>query len=126
MFMDISTPPPSIKHLELCISPAIDYEITLFSDLLNFLVLCCCPTTISFSLDAATGPFIEFFYETLMRRKENDCFCNSNYTKCWWHDIKDVKITNSMKNNENVDWKTVLDSLPPVEYEKNITFMLEF
>jgi hypothetical protein len=61
-----------------------------------------------------------------MRRKENDCFCNSNYTKCWWHDIKDVKIANYMKNNENVDWKTMLDSLPPVEYEKNITFMLEF
>jgi hypothetical protein len=25
--------------------------------------------------------------------------------KCWWHDLKDVKVTNSMKISENVDLK---------------------
>jgi hypothetical protein len=59
-----------------------------------------------------------------MRRKDNDCFCSSNSTKCWWHDLKDVKIANSMKNDENVDLKTMLDSLP--DFEKKISFILEF
>ncbi|KAK2353035.1 FBD-associated F-box protein [Trifolium repens] len=120
MFLDIS--PPPIKHLDLCIYPT-DYEITLFSDLLHFLLLCCCPTTISFSLDTSTRAFIEFFYEKLMRRKDDKCFCSSNDTKCWWHDLKDVKVINSMKIDENIDLKTVLDSF---EAWEKISLILEF
>jgi hypothetical protein len=77
-----------------------------------------------------------------MRRKDNDCFCSSSDIKCWWHDLKDVKVTNSMKKmDENVDLKTILDSLP-MKIDENddlktildslptsretISFMLEF
>jgi hypothetical protein len=68
------------------------------------------------------GLKLQFFYERLMRRKDDDCFCSSMDTKCWWHDLKDVKVTNSMKISENVDLKTMLDSLP----RGKISFMLEF
>jgi hypothetical protein len=57
------------------------------------------------------GLKLQFFYETLMRRKDNDCFCRSSDTKCWWHGLKDVKVTCSMKIDENVDLKTMTESL---------------
>jgi hypothetical protein len=77
-----------------------------------------------------------------MRRKDNDCFCSSSDIKCWWHALKNVKVTNSMKKmDENVDLKTILDSLP-MKIDENddlktildslptsretISFMLEF
>jgi hypothetical protein len=55
-----------------------------------------------------------------MRRKDNDCFCSSSDIKCWWHALKDVKVTNSMKKmDENVDLKTILDSLP-MKIDENV------
>ncbi|GAU27396.1 hypothetical protein TSUD_356310 [Trifolium subterraneum] len=105
MFLDISTPPPSIKHLDLCIHPMSE---NLFPYLVDFLLLCCVPATISLSLNTSTRAFIEFFYEKLTGRKDDDCFCRSSDTKCWWHNLKDVKVTNSMKTDETVDLKTML------------------
>ncbi|GAU27395.1 hypothetical protein TSUD_356300 [Trifolium subterraneum] len=77
---------------------------------------------------------IMFFYETLMRRKDEDCFCSSSDSKCWWHDLKDVKFINSMNIGENVDLKPMLDSLPTLEnvdyenfdLEEKISLILEF
>jgi hypothetical protein len=72
---------------------------------------------------------LQIFYETLMRRREVECFCSSYETKCWWHDLKDVKVTSSIKMNENVDFnfKTILESLP-VSFESRefIKFKLDF
>ncbi|GAU27394.1 hypothetical protein TSUD_356290 [Trifolium subterraneum] len=119
--LKVTSPPPSIKNLDLHYVPANE---SLFSSLVNIILLSCCPSTISFSLQCNRA-FIEFFYERLMRRKDNDCFCSSSDTKCWWHDLKDVKVTNSMKINENVDLKTMLDSFP-TEAEGKISLMLEF
>jgi hypothetical protein len=61
-----------------------------------------------------------------MRRKDNDCFCSSSDIKCWWHDLKDVKVTSSMKMDENVDLETILYSLPTSKASEKISFMLEF
>jgi len=69
---------------------------------------------------------LQFFYETLMRRKKDNCFCSSNDTKCWWHSLKDVKFTSSLKIDENADFKTILESLPAFAPEESISFRLEF
>jgi hypothetical protein len=66
---------------------------------------------------------LQFFYETLMERKGDDCFCSSSDTKCWWHGLKNVKVISSMKIDENIDFKTKLELLPIGE---KIKFMLEF
>ncbi|RHN39233.1 putative leucine-rich repeat domain, L domain-containing protein [Medicago truncatula] len=70
-----------------------------------------------------------FFYEiTLMERKSSDCFCISCDTKCWWHGLKDVKVTSSMKIDENVDLKSFLEWLAtfPNSDQEKISFILEF
>jgi hypothetical protein len=59
-------------------------------------------------------------------RKKDDCFCISAGTKCWWHGLKDVKVTSSMKIDENICFKTILESLPAYAFQENITFRLEF
>jgi hypothetical protein len=69
---------------------------------------------------------LQFLYETLMRRNSEDCFCSKNDTKCWWHGLKDVKVTSSMKIDENVDFKTLLELLATVDPHGNISFRLEF
>jgi hypothetical protein len=61
-----------------------------------------------------------------MRRNEGGCFCSSNDTKCWWHNLKDVKVTSSLKIDENADFKTILESLPILAPQESISFMIEF
>jgi hypothetical protein len=61
-----------------------------------------------------------------MRRKEDECLCTSDNTRCWWHGLKDVKVTSSMKMDENVDFKTILESLPGFAFEETISFRLDF
>ncbi|WJX86352.1 hypothetical protein P8452_68670 [Trifolium repens] len=126
MLLDISSPPPSIKHLKLRnIFPLTNENLA--SDFVVSLLLCCIPTTISFNLDTCSKAFIEFLYETLMRRKEDDCFCSSSDTKCWWHNLKDdVTVTSSMKIHKNVDLKTILESLSTFAPDDYITFRLGF
>ncbi|KEH18289.1 hypothetical protein MTR_8g015670 [Medicago truncatula] len=98
----VSSPPPSVKR--------------------NFVFICCKYLTLN-------RAFIEFFYEiTLMERKSSDCFCISCDTKCWWHGLKDVKVTSSMKIDENVDLKSFLEWLAtfPNSDQEKISFILEF
>ncbi|XP_020227503.1 putative FBD-associated F-box protein At5g53635 isoform X1 [Cajanus cajan] len=122
--LQVLSTPPSIKHLDL---RAVPKNKTLYLPLVNSLLSSCCPATISLSLHSffCSRAFIEFFYETLMRRKEEECFCSSGHTKCWWHDLKDVKVSTSTKTNENVDFKTMLDALPTFSPQENISFRLE-
>jgi hypothetical protein len=49
-----------------------------------------------------------------MRRKEDGC-------------LKDVRVArSSMKMDENVDFKTILESLPPFASQEKIIFRLDF
>ncbi|XP_045789108.1 uncharacterized protein LOC123884138 isoform X1 [Trifolium pratense] len=125
-FLDISSPPPSIKHMNLRGMFPLTYE-TLASDFVVSLLLCCVPTNISLNLDACGRAFIEFLYETLMRKKEDDCFCGSSDTKCWWHNLKDVKINSYFKIDKinDVDFKTMLESFPTFR-PRDISIRLEF
>jgi hypothetical protein len=61
-----------------------------------------------------------------MRRKDVDCFCSSRDTKCWWHDLKDVKFTSYIESDKiNVDLKTMLESYATFR-PRHISFKLEF
>ncbi|CAJ2665400.1 unnamed protein product [Trifolium pratense] len=104
--LQISSLPPSIKHLDVdCVSQNIDCVSEnkhWFLSVVNMLLSCCCPANISFSVHSHSKEFIELFYETLMRRKEDECFCTSDNTTCWWHGLKDVKVTSSMEMNRDV------------------------
>ncbi|KAK7349237.1 hypothetical protein VNO77_06437 [Canavalia gladiata] len=121
--LQVSSPPPSIKRLDL---RAVPKNKALYLPLVSSLLSSCCPATISLSLHSffCCRAFIEFFYETLMGRKE-ECFCSSSHTKCWWHGLKDVKVSSSKKTDENVDFKTMLDALPTFSPQENISFRLE-
>ncbi|XP_045812482.1 F-box/LRR-repeat protein 13-like [Trifolium pratense] len=122
---EVSSPLPRIKHLAINYVPNIKY---LFSSIVNILLSSCCPATISFSKYSSGKEFIELFYETLMRRKEDECFCTSDNTRCWWHGLKDVKVTRSSmkKMDENVDFKTILESLSTFAPQESIIFRLDF
>lgn len=57
--------------------------------------------------------------------KVDNCFCSN--TRCWWHHIKQVKVISSMNMDDNVDFKTMLDTMLSVlNPEHNLRFMLEF
>ncbi|XP_057455255.1 uncharacterized protein LOC130746595 [Lotus japonicus] len=119
-----SSPPPIIKHLNL---QSVPENETLFWPVVNSLLSSCCPETISLCLHSycCSRAFIEFLYETLVGRKENDCFCSSGSAKCWWHGLKGVKITNTSNTDGNADFKTTLDALPTWGDFDNIIFRLE-
>ncbi|RDX80842.1 F-box/FBD/LRR-repeat protein, partial [Mucuna pruriens] len=117
----VSSTPPSIKHLDL---RAVPKNETFFLPLVNSLLSSCRPATISLSLHSffCSRSFIEFFYETLMGTKEDECFCSSGHTKCWWHGLKNVEVSSTRKTHENIDFKTILDALPTFSPQENISF----
>ncbi|WJX30004.1 hypothetical protein P8452_18589 [Trifolium repens] len=123
--LQVSSHRPSIKHLDLRL-PRWIYK-SMFLSIVKTILSSCCPSTISFSLELGnSGPFIEFFYEILIKRKDDNCFCKSSVTKCWWHDLKDVMFATSTKINENVDLKNMLESLPPSMKRETISFIMKF
>jgi len=60
-----------------------------------------------------------------MRRKDEVCVCGFSDTKCWWHGLKDLKVTSSKNIDENVGFKTLLKSLPK-NPDEDVIFRLEF
>ncbi|XP_045821790.1 FBD-associated F-box protein At5g56370-like [Trifolium pratense] len=109
VFLDIPSPPPSIKHMDLFILSELNENW--YSSDVDFIRLCCIPETISWNLDNcdSSKAFVEFFYETLRRRKDD--------TKCWWRDLKEAKVTRS-----TTDEGTMLKSLPKYSTQQNIMF----
>ncbi|WJX25811.1 hypothetical protein P8452_14813 [Trifolium repens] len=123
--LQVSSPRLSIKHLDLCLPPWT-YK-SMFLSIVEIILSSCCPSTISFSFELHnSGPFIEFFYEILIKRKDDNCFCKSSVTKCWWHGLKDVMFATSTKIDENVNLMTMLESLPPSMEKEKISFILKF
>ncbi|WJX86391.1 hypothetical protein P8452_68705 [Trifolium repens] len=109
VILDIPSPPPSIKHMDLHISSELNETLYLY--IVDLLLLCCVPETISWDLDDcdSSRAFVKFFYETLKRRK-----CD---TECWWRDSKEVEVTGST----TIDG-TMLKSLPYFSTQDNISY----
>ncbi|KAE9616184.1 putative F-box domain, leucine-rich repeat domain, L domain-containing protein [Lupinus albus] len=103
-----SNHPPLLKHLHLDF--LLENEVS-FSHVTS-LLWSCHPSIITCRL--SNRKLIKVLCETLMNGKE--CFCSSRDIKCWWHDLKDVKITcpSLFDGNEICfDCKTLLEALPP-------------
>ncbi|MED6157220.1 hypothetical protein PIB30_021417 [Stylosanthes scabra] len=116
--------PPSIKSMQLCVY--LDNKAQNFL-LMNWLLSCCFPETISFSLQSRFNmkPFIVYFYEMLMGNKKSKCYCCSRHYKCWWHGLSVVKVTHLERTYENVeDIKAMLNALRESDAEEFITFGL--
>ncbi|RYQ87603.1 hypothetical protein Ahy_B09g095120 [Arachis hypogaea] len=122
--IQVSSTPPTIKRLGLQCVPQNE---ALYFPYVNWLLLSCCPRTIIFILhsDYDRKPFILFLYELLMGRKKWKWFHHFSDTKCWWHELENVKVTSSFKVHENVDLETMLHSFPKSDGEEYISFSLE-
>ncbi|MED6156187.1 hypothetical protein PIB30_012202 [Stylosanthes scabra] len=121
--LQVSSTPPSIKHLELRVHSVPNNE-AVYGPLMNCLLSSCFPKTISFRYDILYA-FIEFFYDMLMGSKKGECNCSSGNRKCWWHDLKIVNISCSFMADEKADFKAMLDASPKSYEGKSITFSLE-
>lgn len=57
---------------------------------------------------------------------KDECFCSSSHTKCWWHDLKGVKVISPMMIGENVDFKTMIETWIISARREPIIFKLKF
>ncbi|MED6227127.1 hypothetical protein PIB30_110514 [Stylosanthes scabra] len=121
--LQVSSIPPSIKHLEMRLGSYPNNE-AFYGFLMNYLLLSCFPKSISF-MYGGRYTFIEFFYDMLMGIKKGECHCSSSDTKCWWHALKIVNISCSFMTNQNIDFKAMLDVWPSKSLDAKITFSLE-
>ncbi|QHN76111.1 F-box/FBD/LRR-repeat protein family [Arachis hypogaea] len=95
---------------------------------MNWLLSCCCPKTISFffQYDYGMKPFTVFVYELLMGRKKQEWFDHFGGTKCWWHDLKIVKVTYSFNVDEKLDFKNAVNAiLLSTDDRESVSFSLE-
>ncbi|KAI4328638.1 hypothetical protein L6164_020974 [Bauhinia variegata] len=91
---DIPVSPPCIKHMDLNI-----YSQTPVLHLVTSLLWSCCPATISIPLlNRTCYSVVKVLEEMLTGRKLDECYCNSSDIKCWWHGLKDVKVTRTLEN----------------------------
>ncbi|XP_052110104.1 FBD-associated F-box protein At4g10400 [Arachis duranensis] len=123
--LQVSSPPPSIKHVQLRFPMNMEAR---YFPLMNWLLSSCFPKTISFCLQSKFNmkAFVVFFYEMLMDRKKHGCYLRSWSKPCCWHGLKVVKATHLERTCENVeDLKAMLDALPESPVEEYITFGLE-
>ncbi|XP_057745231.1 uncharacterized protein LOC130963097 [Arachis stenosperma] len=125
VLQSVSSTPPHIRHLEFRRVPNRE---ALYFPYLNWLLSSCCPETISFLWQSSSyyidiRPFIVFIYEMLMGRI--GCCRSDHGNKCWWHALKNVKVTCSFITRDIVNIKTMLDAWPDSDAEENVRFILE-
>ncbi|XLQ98744.1 hypothetical protein HN51_053697 [Arachis hypogaea] len=123
--LQVSSPPPSIKHVQLHFPMNMEAR---YFPLMNWLLSSCFPKTISFCLQSKFNmkAFVVFFYEMLMDKKKHGYYLRSWSKPCCWHGLKVVKATHLERTCENVeDLKAMLDALPESPVEEYITFGLE-
>ncbi|QHN76092.1 hypothetical protein HN51_053685 [Arachis hypogaea] len=87
------------------------------------------PAIVSLNLKFCSRIFVKLLLERLRCSNEKERCCSSSQMKCWWHDLKDVKVKSSPKKYENLsDCETLLDSLPINLYSPDLqlNFQLEW
>ncbi|KAI4353119.1 hypothetical protein L6164_002091 [Bauhinia variegata] len=89
---DVPVPPPSIKHLNLCIGPEL-HTTTVF-DLVIGLLYSCCPASIYVGCDSKMS---DSTFSNVLSSEKHECYCSSRDIKCWWHTLKDVQITKKVR-----------------------------
>ncbi|MED6156204.1 hypothetical protein PIB30_012219, partial [Stylosanthes scabra] len=97
--------PVQIKQLILRVGEEAEEVCEL---LINALFWSFRPAIVSLLLRLCSKMFVKVLLEKLRYKDEE-----GNKMKCWWHDLKDVKVKSSPKKYENlIDCEALLDSLP--------------
>ncbi|KAK7255061.1 hypothetical protein RIF29_28463 [Crotalaria pallida] len=115
VFEDYVMAPPSIEHLSLnAFTDTEEWCLLLVTGIL----WSCRPSFISFNLNA-NKTLVKIFCEKLIDRKEDAHCCSSDEIKCWWHFLKDVKVSSSFrKHNVADDIKSLLEAFPTLSSEE--------
>ncbi|XP_052110103.1 uncharacterized protein LOC127739703 [Arachis duranensis] len=109
VLQNVQVPLPRIKQLRLLVAEETEELCVL---LINDLFWSFRPAIISLNLKVCSRIFLKLLLEKLRCNNEGE-ECSSSQMKCWWRDLKDVKVTSSPKKYENLsDCEALLDSLP--------------
>ncbi|RYR40557.1 hypothetical protein Ahy_A09g046297 isoform D [Arachis hypogaea] len=110
VLQNVQVPLPRIKQLRLSVAEETEELCVL---LINDLFWSFRPAIISLNVRLCSRIFLKLLLEKLRCNKEEERCCSSSQMKCWWHDLKDVKVRSSPKKYENLrDCEAFLDSLP--------------
>ncbi|MED6156199.1 hypothetical protein PIB30_012214 [Stylosanthes scabra] len=129
VLQNVGVPLPMIKQLNLYVSEESQEVCVL---LINGLFWSFRPAIVSLKLKYCSKIFVKVLLEKLRCKDEEDgCCSSSNKMKCWWHDLKDVKVKSFPMKYENLfDCEALLDSLPTRIYmyspDREISFQLEW
>ncbi|KAK7255546.1 hypothetical protein RIF29_28959 [Crotalaria pallida] len=106
--------PPSIKHLHLCAASDKEECCLLF---VTSVFWSCRPSIVSLNVDSSKT-LVKIFCEKLIGRKDDSC-CSSSEIKCWWHFLKDLKVSSSFRKcNAADDFKSLLEAFPTLSLEE--------
>ncbi|RYQ87585.1 hypothetical protein Ahy_B09g095109 isoform H [Arachis hypogaea] len=110
VLQNVEVPLPRIKQLRLSVTEETEELCVL---LINDLFWSFRPAIISLNLKVCSRIFLKLLLEKLRCNNKEERCCSSSQMKCWWHDLKDVKVSSSPKKYENLsDCEELLDSLP--------------
>ncbi|MED6159476.1 hypothetical protein PIB30_042674 [Stylosanthes scabra] len=125
VLQDVGVHLPRIKQLDLSVSEKSQEVCVL---LVNGLFWSFRPAIVSLKLEFCSKIFFKVLLEKLRCKDEEDgCCSSSNTMKCWWHDLKDVKVKSSPKKYDNlIDCEELLDSISLYCPYGEISFELEW
>ncbi|XP_052109789.1 putative F-box/LRR-repeat protein At3g59160 [Arachis duranensis] len=110
VLQNVQVPLPRINQLRLSVTEETEELCAL---LINDLFWSFRPAIISLNVKLCSRIFLKLLLEKLRCNNEEERCCSSSQMKCWWHDLKDVKVRSSPKKYENLsDCEELLDSLP--------------
>ncbi|XP_072084208.1 uncharacterized protein [Arachis hypogaea] len=110
VLQNVQVPLPRIKELRLSVAEETEELCVL---LINDLFWSFRPAIISLNVKVCSRIFLKLLLEKLRSNNEKERCCSSNQMKCWWHDLKDVKVRSSPEKYKNLsDCEELLDSLP--------------
>ncbi|RYR40556.1 hypothetical protein Ahy_A09g046297 isoform F [Arachis hypogaea] len=110
VLQNVQVPLPRIKQLRLSVAEETEELCVL---LINDLFWSFRPAIISLNVRLCSRIFLKLLLEKLRCHNEEERCCSSSQMKCWWHDLKDVKVRSYPEKYENLsDCEALLDSLP--------------
>ncbi|XP_057732358.1 putative F-box/FBD/LRR-repeat protein At4g00315 [Arachis stenosperma] len=110
VLQNVRVPLPRIKELRLSVAEETEELCVL---LMNDLFWSFRPAIISLNVRLCSRIFLKLLLEKLRCHNEEERCCSSSQMKCWWHDLKDVKVRSYPEKYENLsDCEALLDSLP--------------
>ncbi|PON51003.1 LRR domain containing protein [Trema orientale] len=123
---DVQIPPLSeVDDLEITWTAMI--ESLVCEPLMDGLLWCCHPRTISLPSNVYQYNCIKLLCEKLLGTKTPTC-CNSTRIRCWRHDFKGAKIEilGEVEGEWPHGWNHLVDPLPALAKDRGVRFQLEW